>query len=99
MQIPAVSRMWCGRGLSAIVREPDATTGVFDMPVPSPETVNAVLQHADAQLDKSRETLFDLLRIPSISAQEAHRDDCARAAAWVRDRLVTLGFRTEIRPT
>ena len=69
------------------------------MPVPSPEIVNAVLQHADAQLDRSRETLFDLLRIPSISAQEAHREDCARAAEWVRDRLVALGFRTEIRPT
>jgi acetylornithine deacetylase/succinyl-diaminopimelate desuccinylase-like protein len=69
------------------------------MPVPSPETVNAVLQYADAQLDQSRETLFDLLRIPSISAQEVHRDDCARAAEWVRNRLAALGFRTEIRPT
>src|SRR3984957_5094622 len=99
MQIPAVSRMWCGGGLSAIVREPDATTGVFDMPVPSPETVDVVLQHADAQLDQSREALFALLRIPSISAQETHREDCADAAEWVRDRLVALGFRTEIRPT
>jgi acetylornithine deacetylase/succinyl-diaminopimelate desuccinylase-like protein len=69
------------------------------MPVPSPDTVNAVLQHADAQLDQSREALFALLSIPSISAQEAHREDCARAADWVRDRLVALGFRTEIRPT
>src|ERR1019366_2708854 len=74
-------------------------TGDTVMPVPSPETVDAVLRHADAQLDQSREALFALLSIPSISAQEAHREDCARAAGWVRDRLVALGFRTEIRPT
>ena len=69
------------------------------MPVPSPETVATVLRHADARLDQSREMLFDLLRIPSISAQEAHRADCARAASWVHERLVALGFRTDIRPT
>jgi acetylornithine deacetylase/succinyl-diaminopimelate desuccinylase-like protein len=69
------------------------------MPVPSLETVDTVLRHADQRLDQSREALFALLRIPSISAQEAHREDCARAAGFVRDRLVALGFRTEIRPT
>jgi len=69
------------------------------MPLPEPAPVEAVLRHVDAHLDASRGRLFDLLRIPSISAQEAHRDDCARAAAWVRDRLTELGFRTEIRPT
>src|SRR5258708_9619879 len=77
----------------------NAATGVSAMPVPSPETIDAVLRHADERLDQSREALFSLLRIPSISAQEVHREDCARAAAWVRDRLVSLGFRTEIRPT
>jgi acetylornithine deacetylase/succinyl-diaminopimelate desuccinylase-like protein len=65
----------------------------------APETVDAVLRHADARLDQSTETLFSLLRIPSISAQDAHKVDCLRAAEWVRDRLVALGFRTEIRPT
>ena len=69
------------------------------MPAPSSETIDTVLRHADARLDQSREELFALLRIQSISAQEVHREDCARAAEWVRDRLVALGFRTEIRPT
>jgi acetylornithine deacetylase/succinyl-diaminopimelate desuccinylase-like protein len=69
------------------------------MPVPSPETVDTVLRHVDARLDQSREALFSLLRIPSISAQEVHRDDCAQAAGWVSERLMALGFRTEIRPT
>ena len=69
------------------------------MPAPSPETVATVLRHADACLDRSRAVLFELLRIPSISAQEAHREDCLKAALWVRDRLAALAFRVEIRPT
>src|SRR3984957_1989928 len=69
------------------------------MPAPSPAIVDTVLRHADARLDQSRDALFSLLRIPSISAQDVHREDCARAAGWVRDRLAAMGFRTEIRPT
>jgi acetylornithine deacetylase/succinyl-diaminopimelate desuccinylase-like protein len=69
------------------------------MPVPSPETVAAVLRHADALLDASRDRLFELLRIPSISTQPAHKQDCARAAEWVRDQLAGLGFKADMRPT
>ena len=69
------------------------------MPVPSADTVATVLRHADASLDKSRGRLFDLLRIPSISAQPDHRNDCQRAAEWVRDQLAGLGFSAEVRPT
>ena len=69
------------------------------MPVPSADTVAAVLRHADASLDASRGRLFDLLRIPSISAQPDHRQDCLRAAEWVRDQLAGLGFAAEVRPT
>ncbi len=69
------------------------------MPTPSPDTLAAVLHHADASLEASRGRLFDLLRIPSISAQPDHRQDCIRAAEWVRDQLTGLGFRAEVRPT
>jgi acetylornithine deacetylase/succinyl-diaminopimelate desuccinylase-like protein len=69
------------------------------MPAPSPETIAAVLRHADASLEASRGRLFDLLRIPSISAQPAHRADCERAATWVRDQLAGLGFEAHVRPT
>jgi len=69
------------------------------MQAPSPDTVAAVLRHVDATLDRSRDNLFDLLRIPSISAQPAHKADCERAAAWFRDQLTGLGFATTIRPT
>jgi acetylornithine deacetylase/succinyl-diaminopimelate desuccinylase-like protein len=69
------------------------------MPAPSPETVATVLRQADAGLDQSRENLFALLRIQSISAQPAHAPDCARAAAWWQEQLAGLGFRADIRPT
>ncbi|MGH7044500.1 MAG: M20/M25/M40 family metallo-hydrolase [Acetobacteraceae bacterium] len=58
-----------------------------------------VLRHADAVLDASRAALFDLLRIPSISARPEHAADCARAAEWVRDFLAGTGFTASLRPT
>ncbi|HUB10385.1 MAG TPA: dipeptidase [Acetobacteraceae bacterium] len=69
------------------------------MSAPSTETVETVLRHADSAFDQSRETLFSLLRIPSISAQPAHRADCQRAAEWWRVQLSGLGFATEIMAT
>jgi len=69
------------------------------MPAPSQQTVDAVLRQADAAFEQSRENLFALLRIPSISAQPAHKPDIQRAAEWWRDQLAGLGFRAEIRPT
>ncbi len=38
--------------------------------------------------------LFDLLRIPSVSARSEHRSDCAAAAHWLHERLAKLGFDT-----
>ena len=67
------------------------------MPAVSP--IAAVLDHADANLAASRERLFDLLRIASISALPAHAADCERAAAWWRDQLAGLGFEASVRPT
>ncbi|HEX5325293.1 MAG TPA: M20/M25/M40 family metallo-hydrolase, partial [Acetobacteraceae bacterium] len=69
------------------------------MPAPQPETIDAVLRHVDAGLDSSRERLFALLRIPSISAQPDHRQDCVRAAEFLRDQLTGLGFTAGLRPT
>jgi hypothetical protein len=69
------------------------------MPVPTPDTLATVLRHVDASLEASRGRLFDLLRIPSISAQPDHRQDCLRAAGWVCDQLALLGFRAAARPT
>jgi acetylornithine deacetylase/succinyl-diaminopimelate desuccinylase-like protein len=38
--------------------------------------------------------LFELLRIPSVSARSEHKADCARAARWLHERLARLGFTT-----
>jgi acetylornithine deacetylase/succinyl-diaminopimelate desuccinylase-like protein len=59
----------------------------------------AVLEQVDAALPHALDRLFDLLRIPSISAQPDHAADCAAAAAWCRDALDHLGFQTSERPT
>ncbi|HST76102.1 MAG TPA: dipeptidase [Acetobacteraceae bacterium] len=68
-------------------------------PVTDDRTVDRILRHVDDNLDRSREALFALLRIPSISAQPAHAPDCLRAAEWMRDQFAGLGFEVSIRPT
>jgi acetylornithine deacetylase/succinyl-diaminopimelate desuccinylase-like protein len=69
------------------------------MPVPSQSTLAAVLNHVDASLTASRDSLFELLRIKSISAQPAHAADCLKAAEWWRGQLAGLGFQASVRPT
>jgi acetylornithine deacetylase/succinyl-diaminopimelate desuccinylase-like protein len=69
------------------------------MPAPAQSTIASVLDHADVNLAASRATLFDLLRIKSISAQPVHAADCVKAAQWWRDQLTGLGFEASIRPT
>ena len=61
--------------------------------------LDAVLAQANAALDRSRERLFALLRIPSISAQPEHAEACGRAAEWVRSELAGLGFAASLCPT
>ncbi|MEK6247883.1 MAG: dipeptidase [Planctomycetales bacterium] len=39
--------------------------------------------------------LFDLLRIPSISADSSHKEDVGQAAQWVASAFEKLGFPTE----
>jgi len=42
------------------------------------------------------EELFELLRIPSVSADPAHRGDVQRAAEWVRDFIRAAGGDAEV---
>jgi acetylornithine deacetylase/succinyl-diaminopimelate desuccinylase-like protein len=58
-----------------------------------------ILAHIDTQLDASVAKLFELLRIPSISAQPAHAGDCRRAAEWARDTLAEMGFAARLSET
>ena len=61
--------------------------------------VEAVLARLEFTQDDARARLFDLLRIPSISAQPAHAGDCGQAARWLAHEFAAIGFTTEIRET
>jgi acetylornithine deacetylase/succinyl-diaminopimelate desuccinylase-like protein len=62
-------------------------------------TLDAVLARLDADLDAATARLFDLLRIPSISTDPAHKGDVRRAAEWLRDDLASIGFAAELHDT
>ena len=61
--------------------------------------VEAVLARAAAARDASRARWFELLRIPSVSAQPQHARDCRRAAEWVAAELRAIGFTANVRET
>jgi len=46
-----------------------------------------------------QEELFDLLRIPSVSAKSEHNADTARAAEWVKQSMEKIGLSAKIHPT
>ncbi len=58
-----------------------------------------VLAAVDKGLDGSVERLFELLRIPSISTDPAHKADCRKAGAWLVETLKGLGFEASLRDT
>jgi len=49
-----------------------------------------------ANRHRCQSDLFDLLRIASVSADSAYKNEVHRAAAWVRDALAHLDFDTEL---
>jgi acetylornithine deacetylase/succinyl-diaminopimelate desuccinylase-like protein len=58
-----------------------------------------VLEKIDADIGKSIDRLFDLVRIPSISTDSAYKDFCKNAADFVAKDLASLGFDAVVRPT
>lgn len=55
-------------------------------------SLEQVLARIDADLPAATERLMELLRIPSISTDPAHKADCARAADWLVSDLRALGL-------
>lgn len=54
-------------------------------------------QYIEQKHDEHLNDLYELLRIPSVSAQSQHKADIERAAKWVADRLRRAGLeRVEI---
>ncbi len=62
-------------------------------------SLDAILARLDADLDAATARLFDLLRIPSISTDPAFAGDVRRAAEWLRDDLVAIGFDAQVHDT
>jgi acetylornithine deacetylase/succinyl-diaminopimelate desuccinylase-like protein len=69
------------------------------MPRIPEDQIDAVLALVDAEIDKSLERLFDLIRIPSISTDPSYRDQCKAAAEWLSRDLGSIGFDASVRPT
>lgn len=61
--------------------------------------ITPILERADANLPKSLDRLFDLVRIKSISTDPAFKADCRKAAEWLVAELNGLGFTASIRDT
>ena len=61
--------------------------------------MDKILDAIDTALPSSLERLFSFLRIPSVSAQPAHAEDCRRAAIWARDTLAEMGFTARLSET
>jgi len=58
--------------------------------------LDQVLAQIETTRTAAHERLFDFLRIPSVSAQPAHKADCRRAADWAADHLRGSGFTARI---
>lgn len=58
--------------------------------------IGPAINRARAEREASTEALFDLIRIPSVSALPEHQADCRRAAEWVAGRLGAAGMTVEV---
>ena len=56
-------------------------------------------RYLDTHNRRIHEELFELLRIPSVSARSEHAADVRRAADWMRDSLSRIGLDASVIPT
>jgi acetylornithine deacetylase/succinyl-diaminopimelate desuccinylase-like protein len=61
--------------------------------------LDQVLGHINATRADAHGRLFEFLRIPSVSAQPAHAQDCRRAAEWAAEHLRGSGFTAALHET
>ncbi|KAA3518365.1 M20/M25/M40 family metallo-hydrolase [Agrobacterium vitis] len=61
--------------------------------------LETVLARVDDNLPSSLETLFDLVRIPSISTDPAYSPHCRKAAQFLAAYLTGIGFAASVRDT
>ncbi len=53
--------------------------------------MNDLKRFIDENQDRLLQELFELIRIPSISSKEAHKDDMYEASAWIKNKLLEKG--------
>ena len=58
-----------------------------------------VHEYIDQNLERFRTELFELLRIPSVSARSEHNDDVKHNAEWLAAKCRELGLQTEVYET
>ncbi|HWO57584.1 MAG TPA: dipeptidase [bacterium] len=51
-----------------------------------------VIAHIDKNQKRYQDELFALLRIPSVSADPEHKEDCRKAAEWTKKKLESMGM-------
>jgi len=61
--------------------------------------VNSIVEYIQKHQSSFIEELKEFLRIPSISASKAHREDCRRAAQWLMARFQSMGFENSLHET
>ncbi|QDS97892.1 dipeptidase [Adhaeretor mobilis] len=66
------------------------------MPNTVTDTLKQALECADQQREQSVDDLCELLRIPSVSADPAHKGDIKQASQWITDRFEKLGLAVKI---
>lgn len=53
--------------------------------------MSTITNYIEENKERFLEELFDLIRIPSVSSKEEHKDDMYRAAGYIRDTLLKAG--------
>jgi acetylornithine deacetylase/succinyl-diaminopimelate desuccinylase-like protein len=56
-------------------------------------------EYLDTNYARTRDELFDLLRIPSVSAKSENNADTARTAEWIRSSLENAGLKATVHQT
>ena len=62
----------------------------------TPDPLEPALDRLSTDRDGAMARWFEWLRIPSVSAQPAHAEDCRRAAVWLAQQLRDLGFSVDL---
>ncbi|MEG9883794.1 MAG: M20/M25/M40 family metallo-hydrolase [Hyphomicrobiales bacterium] len=61
--------------------------------------ISPILAFAKRNLEHSLDRLCALLKLPTVSTDQAHSGDCLAGAQWLANELTALGFDASVRPT